>query len=109
MWLVDKLKESADLILAGTLGSFIAIYFYPDLRTRSQKVKFVITGAILSYYGGRFLIAYYKLENDALSSFFGFIIGIFGATLIQSTKRAFDAMDLLEIIKWWFPFLRGKQ
>ncbi len=105
--MLDKLRESADLLLAGFLGSVVGLYFYPQFRTKTQIMWFIVSGSIISYYGGRFLIAYYHLENDALSSFFGFLIGIFGASLVQAGKRAVDSLDLLEIIKSKIPFLGG--
>jgi len=106
--MLEKLKESADLLLAGFLGSVVGLYFYPEFNTKAQVLRFILSGSIISYYGGRFIIAYYHLENDALSSFFGFLIGIFGASLVQAAKRAVDSLDLLEILKARFPFLRGK-
>jgi len=106
--MLEKIKESADLLLAGFLGSVVGLYFYPEFKTKGQILRFVLSGSIISYYGGRFIIAYYHLESDALSSFFGFLIGIFGASLVQAGKRAVDSLDLLEILKARFPFLRGK-
>lgn len=108
MWLIEKLEEGLDLLLAGVAGAFVGLFMYTEIKTVRQKLYFTLCGGLSSFYVAPYLVTYFHITGDGARTVFGFAIGIFGAAVLQAVKRGIDAADLVEIIKARFNIGKGR-
>ena len=91
---LTKLLDGADLLIAGTLGAFVGLAANVELRTVKQRLYFVVCGALSAYYLGDFAAAYFNLGDGKARTATGFLIGIFGAALLQAIVRGIHNADV---------------
>lgn len=107
MWLIEKLEAGLDLFLSGIAGAFVGLFMYTEIKTVKQKLYFTMCGGLSSFYGAPYLAEYFHITGDGARTFFGFVIGIFGAAMLQAVKRGIDATDVWEVIKARFNIGKG--
>lgn len=101
MELLQKWFAHLELMFAGLVGAIIALPFQRDLKTRSSKVVFILSGAACAHYLTP--LAVYQLEIDAASAgSVGFLLGAFGGSLIAAVMRAINHSDLWSLVRGRF-------
>lgn len=106
MWF-EKLNNGVDVLLAGLAGAFVGLILYTEIRTVKQKIYFTLCGGLSSYYVAPWLAEYFSLTSENSRLFFGFMLGVFGASVLQAIKRGLDAADFWELVKARFNFGRN--
>ncbi len=95
----QKILDGADLLFAGMMGAIVALAVNTEIRTLKQRVYFIVSGSVSSYYLADPVNAYFHLTDGNFRTAMGFLVGIFGAAVLQAITRAVKAADLWEFVK----------
>lgn len=99
MQFIQKFLDGADLLIAGTLGALVSLAAHTELQTAKQRLYYIVCGAVSAYYLSDSVAGYFNLQNAKAISAIGFLIGIFGAALLQAIMRGIKDADLWGFIK----------
>lgn len=91
-------------VIAGTLGSFTALYFFKNKAWMALLVMFV-GGLALSYYATPFII--HLSDNSLDPGLAGYLLGLFGMTVAASIFSAWSSLNFSLLMNDWLrSFLR---
>lgn len=98
---LGKLFHGLELAIIGAIGSAIALRFHPEVQGKKQAIIFIITGACIAHFCTGLVADYLSIQPSRAGAV-GFIIGLFGASLIDAIGRAIKNADLWAFItsKW---------
>ena len=80
-------------LLPGFLGSFGALLWLKE--TWPRKLAMLCLGVILSYYAGGYVATVFSLDR----SLAGFLVGLFGMSLVDSVFKAWEDFGIAKILK----------
>jgi len=91
-----NLDTPKSIILAGLLGSLLSLGFINDMGLKRRFIA-VIAGIIFAHYLTP-LIAF-LLHEDNYQATIGFLVGLFGMSIIAAVFRAIQNSDLWGLIR----------
>lgn len=95
---LQKYLAQIELAFAGLIGALIALPFQPELKTKSSKFVFVVSGAGCAHYLTGLAVQFFNIQPGAAGSV-GFLLGAFGGALIAAIMRAINESDLLVLLR----------
>ena len=98
---------SKAVILGATLaGSVVGLMNNTSLTTSKQRVSFVMSGVICSYYLTGFLSRHFIMVTDPdAQSITSFLVGMFGAAIVQAAYKTISGATFISQL---FGVIRGR-
>jgi predicted MFS family arabinose efflux permease len=91
---IEKLFHHFELAIIGAIGAVLSLRFHPEIQGRKQVLLFIATGACIAHFATGLAADYFSIQ-PARAGAVGFLLGIFGASLVDAAVRAIKAADLL--------------
>jgi hypothetical protein len=99
---LGNLPESALKEIPGVLGSAFATMFFNE-PSKFRRVGMFLAGAVVSWYGSDWM----STKTGMDQGFSGFLLGLFGMTLIQKLFEVWNTFDLGPILRDWLRKILG--
>lgn len=97
------LRDKADLLVAGLLGSVIAsLWHKDDLSNKKAWLIFLLTGVACAFYLTGMVSSHLGISEPSNVAGVGFLLGAFGGSLMTAIHRAIKAADLWALIRQRF-------
>ena len=92
--LLDKI-DRFEFLIAGLIGAVVASWWHKDdLPDWRAGLVFLGTGAACSLYPTSMVSAYLNVTEPKIVAGIGFLLGMFGGSLLAAINRAIKAADL---------------
>lgn len=88
---MPALDTSKSVVLAGFLGSMLSMSFVDGMGKR-QRLVAVLFGMVMSHYLAPFIAFMFK--EEAYEPTIGFLVGLFGMSVVAAVFRAIQNSDI---------------
>lgn len=96
---LDKLTDGIVIAATGAVGAVVSLIIGAEVRTLRQRVSFVFCGLASAYFCAAPAAHYFKIYDDQFVMGLAFLIGVFGAAIIQSILRGIGNLDVAGLIR----------
>lgn len=98
MDLWQKVSSASWVLLAGIMGAIVGLVVHTEIRTFRQRVCFLIGGVTSAFYLSEPVGHYLELSDERSLACIGFLIGVFGMSLLQRVKETLNSLDIGAIV-----------
>lgn len=96
---LERLFVGASLIAACVCGAVVGLVVHTEIRTFWQRVSFFFGGICTAFFLTAIVTKYLSVTDTQGTAAIGFLLGIFGMSLLQRVKSTVESMDIGEILK----------
>lgn len=99
MELFEKLSGRTWLLLVGICSAFVGLVIHTEIKTFRQRLAFMAGGTFCCLFCTGPVTRYLNVTDPDYVSLTGFLLGIFGMSLLQRIKAYVDSLDIIAVIK----------
>lgn len=103
---MPALDAPKSVVVAGFLGSLLSMSFIDGMGTK-QRIVAVIFGMVMSHYLAPFIA--YMFKEQSFEPTIGFLVGLFGMSVVAAVFRAIQNSDIWAFIMTRFGKKAGEQ
>lgn len=94
MDLWQKVSSASWVLLAGIMGAIVGLVVHTEIRTFRQRACFLLGGVVTAFYLSEPVGHYLALTDERSIATIGFLIGVFGMSLLQRVKETLNSLDI---------------
>lgn len=98
MNLTEKLQEELGLLVGVIVGALVGVLCQKEIVTWRERVSHGVVGLGCGYYLTPIVMSWYSISQDLVGGV-GFIVGVFGASIIAAVFKAIGNLDLAALVK----------
>lgn len=95
---MEKIQEEAGLLVSVIVGALIGVLCQREIVTWRERLCHGVIGLGSGYYLTPIAMAYYQISPDLVGGV-GFVVGVFGASIIAAVFKAIGNLDLAALVK----------
>lgn len=96
---MNKLSDGLIMAATGAVGAVVSLIVGAEVKTVRQRLSFVFCGLASAYFCAAPAAHYFKIYDDQFVMGLAFLIGVFGASIIQSILRGIGNLDVAGLIR----------